>query len=123
MKLDEYISRLRKCEALEEHEVKNLCDKAREILVDESNVQRVDAPVTVRQSFITAQRALPRARVRRATRPECSTLCATAAAADRVPALPASHTTLSSLSRYAPLCSHHLAPCTSHHLATTPALR
>jgi serine/threonine-protein phosphatase 4 catalytic subunit len=46
--LDEFIARLRKCIALEEHEVKQLCDKAREILVDESNVQRVDAPVTVR---------------------------------------------------------------------------
>jgi len=29
--------------------VKALCAKAREILVDESNVQRVDAPVTVRR--------------------------------------------------------------------------
>jgi len=27
--------------------VKDLCNKAREILVEESNVQRVDAPVTV----------------------------------------------------------------------------
>jgi hypothetical protein len=28
--------------------VQTLCAKAREILVEESNVQRVDAPVTVR---------------------------------------------------------------------------
>ena len=34
-------------EYLKESEVKNLCNKAREILVDESNVQRVDAPVTI----------------------------------------------------------------------------
>jgi len=27
--------------------VKDLCTKAREILIDESNVQRVDAPVTI----------------------------------------------------------------------------
>lgn len=30
-----------------EAEVKALCAKAREILVEESNVQRVDSPVTV----------------------------------------------------------------------------
>jgi serine/threonine-protein phosphatase 4 catalytic subunit len=45
--LDEQIERLKKCEYLKESEVKALCDRAREILVDESNVQRVDAPVTV----------------------------------------------------------------------------
>lgn len=37
----------RKCEYLKESEVKALCQKAREILVDESNVQKVDAPVTI----------------------------------------------------------------------------
>jgi serine/threonine-protein phosphatase 4 catalytic subunit len=37
-----------KCEIIKESEVKELCNKAREILVEESNVQRVDAPVTVR---------------------------------------------------------------------------
>ena len=53
--LDEQIERLKKCEYLKESEVKNLCDKAREILIDESNVQRVDAPVTVcLASFILA---------------------------------------------------------------------
>ena len=45
--LDEQIERLKKCEYLKESEVKALCDRAREILIDESNVQRVDAPVTV----------------------------------------------------------------------------
>ncbi len=45
--LDEQISRLKKCEYLKESEVKALCEKAIEILIDESNVQRVDAPVTV----------------------------------------------------------------------------
>lgn len=45
--LDEQIERLKRCEYLKESEVKSLCDKAREILIDESNVQRVDAPVTV----------------------------------------------------------------------------
>ena len=46
--LDEQIERLKRCEYLREGEVKALCLRAREILVDESNVQRVDAPVTVR---------------------------------------------------------------------------
>ena len=36
------------CEYIKESEVKALCAKAREILIEESNVQRVDAPVTVR---------------------------------------------------------------------------
>lgn len=45
--LDEQIERLKNCEYLRETEVKALCAKAREILIDESNVQRVDAPVTV----------------------------------------------------------------------------
>jgi serine/threonine-protein phosphatase 4 catalytic subunit len=48
--LDEQIERLKRCEYLKESEVKALCDKAREILIDESNVQRVDAPVTVTQN-------------------------------------------------------------------------
>jgi hypothetical protein len=49
--LDEQIERLKKCEYLKESEVKSLCDKAREILIDESNVQRVDAPVTVNSNL------------------------------------------------------------------------
>ena len=49
--LDEQIERLKRCEHLKESEVKALCQKAREILVDESNVQRVDAPCTVSSLF------------------------------------------------------------------------
>jgi serine/threonine-protein phosphatase 4 catalytic subunit len=45
--LDRQIDQLRRCEIIKESEVKALCAKAREILVEESNVQRVDAPVTV----------------------------------------------------------------------------
>jgi hypothetical protein len=51
--LDEQIERLKRCEYLREGEVKALCLRAREILVDESNVQRVDAPVTVRPADST----------------------------------------------------------------------
>jgi hypothetical protein len=46
--LDEQIERLKKCEYLKEAEVKALCERAQEILSEESNVQRVDSPVTVR---------------------------------------------------------------------------
>lgn len=45
--LDRQIEQLKKCEIIREPEVKALCAKAREILIEESNVQRVDAPVTV----------------------------------------------------------------------------
>ena len=45
--LDRQIEQLRRCETIKESEVKNLCQKAMEILMEESNVQRVDAPVTV----------------------------------------------------------------------------
>ncbi|KAL2944846.1 Serine/threonine-protein phosphatase PP-X isozyme 2 [Bienertia sinuspersici] len=45
--LDRQIEQLKRCEPLKESEVKALCLKAMEILVEESNVQRVDAPVTI----------------------------------------------------------------------------
>jgi len=45
--LDRQIELLKRCEIIKEHEVKALCTKAREILAEESNVQRVDAPVTI----------------------------------------------------------------------------
>lgn len=45
--LDQQIEQLKRCEIISESQVKALCAKAREILVEESNVQRVDAPVTV----------------------------------------------------------------------------
>lgn len=45
--LDRQIEQLKRCEIIAEGEVKALCAKAREILVEEGNVQRVDSPVTV----------------------------------------------------------------------------
>jgi len=45
--LDLQIEQLMRCEPLNETDVKALCQKAMEILVEESNVQRVDAPVTI----------------------------------------------------------------------------
>lgn len=50
--LDRQIEQLKRCEPLKESEVKSLCLKAMEILVEESNVQRVDAPVTVYLPFL-----------------------------------------------------------------------
>lgn len=60
--LDRQIEQLKKCEPLKESEVKALCLKAMEILVEESNVQRVDAPVTVRilNQSIFVTHVLPR---------------------------------------------------------------
>jgi serine/threonine-protein phosphatase 2A catalytic subunit len=45
--LDSWVERLMGCAPLTELEVKQLCDKAKEILIEESNVQPVRAPVTV----------------------------------------------------------------------------
>ncbi|KAG5445090.1 Serine/threonine-protein phosphatase 4 catalytic subunit [Clonorchis sinensis] len=45
--LDRQIEQLRACKLITEDEVKSLCAKAREILIEESNVQCVDSPVTV----------------------------------------------------------------------------
>nr|GEV65817.1 serine/threonine-protein phosphatase PP2A-2 catalytic subunit [Tanacetum cinerariifolium] len=45
--LDEHISQLIQCKPLNEPEVKTLCEKAKEILMEESNVQPVRSPVTI----------------------------------------------------------------------------
>ena len=45
--LDGFIETLLQCKHLAEADVKRLCDKAREVLSDESNVQPVSCPVTV----------------------------------------------------------------------------
>jgi len=45
--LDAWIEKVRRCEHLTESELKQLCDLVREILMEESNVQPVAAPVTV----------------------------------------------------------------------------
>lgn len=46
--LDLQIEKLRRCELISECEVFSLCTKAREILCEESNVQSVFSPITVR---------------------------------------------------------------------------
>lgn len=45
--IDKWIEQLKKCEPIKESEVKLLCQLALEVLVEESNVQRVAAPVTI----------------------------------------------------------------------------
>jgi hypothetical protein len=51
--LDEQIEQLKRCKYLQESEVKALCLRTQEILMDESNVQRVDSPVTVGPYTVT----------------------------------------------------------------------
>ena len=45
--LDAWLEKIRRCEPLEEHELKSLCARVKELLVEESNVQSVHSPVTV----------------------------------------------------------------------------
>jgi serine/threonine-protein phosphatase 4 catalytic subunit len=49
--VDQWIEQLKKCEYIKEAEVKALCTRAKEILIEESNVQSVESPVTVSNSF------------------------------------------------------------------------
>jgi serine/threonine-protein phosphatase 6 catalytic subunit len=44
---DRWISQLLECKHLSEREMKLLCARVREILVEESNIQPVRAPVTI----------------------------------------------------------------------------
>ena len=45
--IDGWIERLWKCELIREDEVASLCTKIRELLISETNVQRIDLPVTI----------------------------------------------------------------------------
>jgi hypothetical protein len=59
--LDKAIQQLRACRPIPEHQVRELCYKARELLIEEGNVVGVDAPVTVRNlgtcSYFPAEHA------------------------------------------------------------------
>ena len=44
--IDLWISSLSSCKQLPENQIKKLCEKVREILINESNVQSVNCPVT-----------------------------------------------------------------------------
>jgi len=45
--LDQQIEKLRSCELIDERQVKQLCELAKIILIEESNVQRISLPVTI----------------------------------------------------------------------------
>ncbi|CAL9758196.1 unnamed protein product [Musa acuminata subsp. burmannicoides] len=45
--LEEQIAQLMQCKPLSEQEVRELCEKAKEVLMEESNVQPVKSPVTI----------------------------------------------------------------------------
>ena len=48
--LNKWIEKLKRCETIQEADVKALCNRARENLQEESNVQHVQSPVTVSAS-------------------------------------------------------------------------
>lgn len=45
--LDSQIEQLKNCEYIKEAEVKELCAKARDLLIEESNVHKVNSPITI----------------------------------------------------------------------------
>ena len=45
--LDQFIEDIYKRKLLPEHTIKELCEKAKEILVDEGNIKELHAPVTI----------------------------------------------------------------------------
>ncbi|KAF3792712.1 Serine/threonine-protein phosphatase PP2A-5 catalytic subunit [Nymphaea thermarum] len=45
--IDSQISQLMQCKPLSEPEIRTLCGKAKEILMEENNVQPVKSPVTI----------------------------------------------------------------------------
>jgi len=47
------IEQLRACRPIPEAQVRELCYKAREILIEEGNVVNVDAPVTVSSALVS----------------------------------------------------------------------
>lgn len=45
--LDRQIALLKTCECIKESEVRDLCNTARDILLEESNIQNISSPITV----------------------------------------------------------------------------
>ena len=50
--LDRQIDQLKRCECIKESEVRELCNKARDILIEESNIQYIYSPITVSYIFL-----------------------------------------------------------------------
>jgi len=57
--LDKAIAQLRSCRPIPETQVRELCYKARELLIEEGNVVTVNAPVTVCRPFSTLLLTFP----------------------------------------------------------------
>jgi ribosomal protein L17 len=51
--IDRYIESLLKCEYIKEEEVKHVCDKAKEILMNMDNLIHLTSPITVNQILIS----------------------------------------------------------------------
>jgi len=45
--LDQWLETVRECKPLSEPDLKKLCEKVKELLLEESNVQPVNSPVTI----------------------------------------------------------------------------
>jgi len=45
--VDEWLEAVRKCHYLPEKDMKQLCEKVKELLMEESNIQPVHTPVTI----------------------------------------------------------------------------
>ena len=45
--MDRQIEQLKRCETIKESEVRDLCNKARDILMEESNIQNIFSPITI----------------------------------------------------------------------------
>lgn len=50
--LDRQIEQLKRCEFIKESEVRDLCNMAKDILIDESNIQTIYTPITVSFNII-----------------------------------------------------------------------
>lgn len=50
--LDRQIEQLKRCEFIKESEVRDLCNMAKDILIDESNIQTIYTPITVSFNYI-----------------------------------------------------------------------
>lgn len=69
------IAQLKRCEPISEQEVKQLCAKAQEILIEEGNVQYVDSPVTVSPPSLPSLLSSSHAGARRARTTEDCHAC------------------------------------------------
>ena len=45
--IDRQIAQLKRCEFIKESEVRELCNAAKDILIEESNIQNIYSPITL----------------------------------------------------------------------------